>query len=329
MEIIEKIRSKTDLTFEEATIMFNEMLSGGIDEPLIEEILTVLAEKGESEEEIAGSAQAMLGHAIPVDHNFKTVLDVVGTGGDGSGSFNISTAAAIVCSLFVPVAKHGNRAMSSKSGSADVLEALGVPIDLGSEEASQLLANKNFVFLFAQKFHPAMKSVAAVRKKLGKRTIFNLLGPLCNPARPNCMLIGVFRDDFLPKYMGAIEHLDISNVMVVSSRDGLDEVSISDKTLCYYKKGASLKMFEFDPREFGVYANKDAIKGAEAVTNAQTMREVFQGTNHNAITDIVAVNAAFALTVAEVETDLKKAFLLARETIKTGKAYEKLQEITF
>lgn len=328
MEVIEKIRSKTDLTFEEATIMFNEMLSGSVDEVLIEEILTALAEKGESEEEIAGSAQAMLGHAIPVDHDFSSLLDVVGTGGDGSGSFNISTAAAIVCSLFVPVAKHGNRAMSSKSGSADVLEALGVPINLGNEEASQFLTKKNFVYLFAQKFHPAMKSVAAVRKKLGRRTIFNLLGPLCNPARPNCLLIGVFKDDFLPKYMGAIEHLDIPNAIVVSSRDGLDEVSTSDKTLCYHKKGTSLRIFDFDPKELGIYGNKDAIKGYEATTNAQIMREVFQGENHNAITDVVALNAAFAFIVAEVETDLKKAFLLARETIKGGKAYEKLQELT-
>jgi anthranilate phosphoribosyltransferase len=328
MEILEKIRSKADLNFDEATIMFNEMLSGTIDESLIEEILTVLAEKGESEEEIAGSAQAMLGHAIPIDHSCSTLLDVVGTGGDGSGSFNISTAAAIVCSLFVPVAKHGNRAMSSKSGSADVLEALGVPINLDKEAASRFLIKNNFVYLFAQKFHPAMKSVAAVRKKLGKRTIFNLLGPLCNPARPNCMLIGVFRDDFLPKYMGAIEHLDIPNVMVVSSRDGLDEVSISDKTLCYHKKGSSLRIFDFDPKELGIYGSKEAIKGDEATTNAQVMREVFQGKDHSAITDVVALNAAFALSVAEVETDLKKAFMLAKESIKSGKTYEKLVELT-
>jgi len=226
------------------------------------------------------------------------------------------------------VAKHGNRAMSSKSGSADVLEALGVPIDLGKEEASQFLTKNNFVYLFAQKFHPAMKSVAAVRKRLGRRSIFNLLGPLCNPARPSSMLIGVFKDDFLPKYMGAIDHLDIPNVMVVSSRDGLDEVSTSDKTLCYHKKGASLKIFDFDPKALGIYGNKDAIKGYEATTNAQMMREVFQGKNHNAVTDVVALNAGFALAVAEVETDLKKAFMLARETIKGGKVYEKLMELT-
>jgi anthranilate phosphoribosyltransferase len=328
MEILEKIKSGTDLNFEEATIMFNEILSGTVDESLIEEILVALTEKGEAEEEVAGSAQAMLGHAIPVEHSFGKLLDVVGTGGDNSGSFNISTAAAIVCSLFVPVAKHGNRAVSSKSGSADVLEALGVPIDLGSAEATQFLVRNNFVFLFAQKFHPAMKSVAAVRKRLGRRTIFNLLGPLCNPARPNCRLIGVFKDDFLPTYMGAIEHLGIPNVMVVSSRDGLDEVSISDKTLCYHKKGHSLKIFEFDPKEFGIYASKDAVEGYEATVNAQIMKEVFLGENHNDLTNAIAINAAFALTLAEVETDLRKAFILAREAIKSGRAHEKLMGLT-
>jgi anthranilate phosphoribosyltransferase len=328
MEILEKIKSGTDLKFEEATIMFNEMLSGIVDESLIEEILVALAEKGEAEEEIAGSAQAMLGHAIPVDHSFGMLLDVVGTGGDNSGSFNISTAAAIVCSLFVPVAKHGNRAVSSKSGSADVLEALGVPIDLGSAEATKFLVRNNFVFLFAQKYHPAMKSVAPVRKRLGRRTIFNLLGPLCNPARPNCQLIGVFKDDFLPTYMGAIEHLGIPNVMVVSSRDGLDEVSISGKTLCYHKKGPSLKIFEFDPKEFGIYASKDSVKGYEATVNAQIMKEVFLGENHNDLTNAIAINAAFALTLAEVETDLRKAFMLAKETIRSGRAHEKLVELT-
>jgi anthranilate phosphoribosyltransferase len=328
MEILEKIKSGTDLKFEEATIMFNEMLSGAVDEALIEKILVALAEKGEAEEEIAGSAQAMLSRAIPVEHSFGTLLDVVGTGGDNSGSFNISTAAAIVCSLFIPVAKHGNRAVSSKSGSADVLEALGIPIDLGKEEAPQFLTKNNFVFLFAQKYHPAMKSVAAVRKRLGRRTIFNLLGPLCNPARPNCQLIGVFKDGFLPRYMGAIEHLNIPNVMVVSSRDGLDEVSISDKTLCYHKKGPSLKIFEFDPKEFGIYANKDAVKGYEATVNAQMMKEVFLGENHSDLTNAIAINAAFALTLAEVETDLKRSFMLAKEAIKSKRVYEKLVDLT-
>ena len=328
MEIIEKIRSGQNLSFEEAAAMFDKMLSGTIDESLVENILVALAEKGETEEEIAGSALAMIDHAIPVSHGHSTLLDIVGTGGDNSGSFNISTAAAIVCSMFVPVAKHGNRAVSSKSGSADVLEALGIPIELDKDEAAEYLNKTNFVFLFAQKFHPSMKSVAPVRKRLGHRTIFNLLGPLCNPARPNCRVIGLFSTDFLPRYMGAIRHLNIPNTIVVSSYDGLDEVSISGKTRCCSKRGDSLEVFDFDPKEFGIYATKDAVKGYEATTNAEMMREVFLGHNHAALTDIVGLNAAFGLKVAEVETDLRKAFILAKETIKTGRVYEKLEELT-
>jgi len=287
-----------------------------------------LAEKGETGEEIAAAAKVMTKYALPMHHTSATLLDVVGTGGDGSGSFNISTAAAIVCSLFVPVAKHGNRAMSSKSGSADVLEALGVPIELDAQEASEFLAKNNFVFLFAQKYHPAMRSVAAVRKKLGRKTIFNLLGPLCNPARPDCQLIGLFSEDFMSRYMAAIEYLGIPNAEVVSSKDGLDEISISDRTTCYYKKGSSITKFDFDPKEFGIYADKETIKGYDAQTNAQIMKEVFRGTNHGGLTNAIAINAAFGLTLADVETDLRKAFLLAKETIKGGKAYEKLAEIS-
>lgn len=327
MEMLEKLRQGLDLTFEEATDMFHEMLAGNVEEPRMEAILLALSEKGENEEEIAAAAKVMLSHAIPIDHTFGTLLDTCGTGGDGSGSFNISTAAAILCSLFVPVAKHGNRAMSSKSGSADVLEALGVPIDLDSEEASQFLAKKNFVFLFAQKFHPAMKSVAAVRKKIGRKTVFNLLGPLCNPARPDCQLIGIFNEDYMERYMGAVEQMGIPNVMVVSGKDGLDEVSISDKTTCYHKKRASVRKFSFDPHEFSIYAGKEAIQGYEAQINAEIMKKIFLGRNHSNLTNAIAINAAFSLTLTGVEEDLKKAFLLAGETIKSGKAYEKLEEL--
>jgi anthranilate phosphoribosyltransferase len=325
--MIDILRRGMDLRFEEATIMFNEILDGKMEESRIEEILVLLADKGETAEEIAAAARALLEHAIKLDHSFDSLLDTCGTGGDGSGSFNISTAAAIICSLFIPVAKHGNRAVSSKSGSADFLEALNIPIDLDKEQALQFLTEKNFVFLFAQKFHPAMKSVAHVRKKLGRRTIFNLLGPLCNPAKPNCQLIGVFRHDFMPRYMGAIEFLGIPNVMVVSSHDGLDEVSISDKTVCYRKKGQSIEKFEFDPKEFGIYASKDTIKGYEPNTNAKIMKEVFQG-EHNDLKNAIAINTAFALVLAGVEDDVRMAFMLAKEAIENKSAYEKLTELS-
>ncbi len=327
MKILEKLHCGLDLQFEEATTMFNDILSGSVEESLIEAILIALAEKGEAKTEIAASAAAMKSHAIPVNHSHDLLLDIVGTGGDGAHSFNISTAAAIVSSIYVPVAKHGNRAVSSKSGSADVLEALGVPIDLESEEASRHLAEKHFAFLFAQKYHPAMKAVAPVRKRLARRTIFNLLGPLCNPARPNYMLIGLFRHDFMEKYMGAIEYLDIPNVIVVSSRDGLDEVSISDKTFCSIKRGSSIKTFDFDPKEFDIYADKESMRGYEPKDNARIMQEVFQGKSHEHLVDVIAINAAFALMLTEVEPDLRKAFLLARETVRTGKAYDRLMEL--
>lgn len=327
MEMLERIQNSLSLTFDEATAMFDEMLSGAMGEGRMEAVLAALTEKGETGEEIAAAAKVMARYAVPVPRASGTLLDTCGTGGDGSGSFNISTAAAIVCSLFVPVAKHGNRAMSSRSGSADVLEALGVPIDLGAEEASGFLAKHDFVFLFAQKYHPAMRSVAAVRKKLGRKTIFNLLGPLCNPAHPDCQLIGLFSEDFIPRYMAAIERIGIPNAMVVSGRDGLDEISISDRTTCYCKKGPSVTKFDFDPRDFGIHADREKIQGYEAGTNAQIMKEVFSGINHADLTNAVAINAAFSLTLAEVETDLRRAFVLAKETLQSGRVYEKLEEL--
>jgi anthranilate phosphoribosyltransferase len=326
MERLEKLRRGMDLTFEEAGSVFSEILNGRKGDPYIEEMLILLAAKGEKEQEIAACAGALLAHAIPFDHECPDLLDIVGTGGDGSGSFNISTSAAIVCSAFLPVAKHGNRAASSKTGSADFLEALNVPIALEKKEAEQSLREKNFTFLFAQKFHPAMKSVAHIRKRIRRRTIFNLLGPLCNPAKPKNTLIGVFNTDFIPTYLGAVEILGIPNALIVSSRDGLDEISISDRTLCYLKRGGSVKTFEFDPKAFGVLAPISSIKGYEPETNARIAREVFQG-EHRDLINAVAINAAFALLLAGVEEDLKKAFILARETMTGKKAYEKLMEL--
>jgi anthranilate phosphoribosyltransferase len=326
MEVIEKLKRHTNLTLEEAGAVFDRMLDGAFEQADVEEILILLAEKGETENEIAGAARSLLQRATPLEHTFKHLLDVVGTGGDGSGSFNISTTAAIVCSLFLPVAKHGNRAVSSKSGSADVLEALRVPIDLDAERAAGFLRERNFVFLFAQKFFPAMRFVTAARKKIGKRTIFNLLGPLCNPARPDKQLIGLFPMDAMARYMAAIEILGIPNVMLVSSRDGLDEVSPSAPTLCYRKQGSSIKHFEFDPKEFGIYADLTAIKGYEPATNARLVRETLLD-RHPDLVNVVAINAAFALMAAGVEEKLAHAFLLAREAIRNGKAYEKVMEL--
>lgn len=327
MEMLEKLRRRTDLSFEEATMFFNAILDGTVEEKEIEEALVLLADKGETEEEIAAAAKALLEHAVSLNHHFTSLLDIVGTGGDESHSFNISTAASIVCSLFIPVAKHGNRAVSSRSGSADFLEALQIPIDLDTESAAKQLTEKNFVFLFAQKYHPAMKMVAPVRKRLARRTIFNLLGPLLNPASPSAQLIGVFSKDILKKYVRAVQALEIPNAIVVSSKDGLDEVSISDITYCMHKINGSVKAFEFDPKAFGIYAGRDAIKGYEPEENARIMKETLQG-QHPDLVKAIAINAAFGLVTAGVENDIRPAFVLAKESIDNGKAFSKLMELT-
>ena len=326
MESLEKLKKREDLTHGEARAIFDEMLDGLMEQKDIEETLLLLAEKGETEHEIAAAAQSLLERAIPLPHAFDRLLDTCGTGGDNSGTFNISTTTAIVCSLFVPVAKHGNRAVSSRSGSADVLEALKVPIDLDAEGASRFLKEKNFVFLFAQKFFPAMHHVTAARKRIGKRTIFNLLGPLCNPARPDSQLIGIFRQDMMPTYVKVLEILGIPNVMLVASRDGLDEISLSAATVCFHKQGASVRQFEFDPKDFGIYADVEAVRGQEPAVNARLMKETLLG-GHPELVNVVAINAAFALMAANAEERLVPAFLLAREAIRSGRAYERLMEL--
>lgn len=326
MAMREKLRRGIDLSFEEATILFTMILDGAMEETEIEEALVLLAQKGETEQEIAAAATALLDHAVLLDHQFTSLLDTCGTGGDGSHTFNISTAASIVCSLFVPVAKHGNRAVSSRSGSADFLEALNIPIDLDKEAAAKSLAERNFVFLFAQKYHPAMKSIAPVRKKLGRRTIFNLLGPLLNPASPTAQLIGVFSRDILSKYVKAVQALGIPQAMVVSSEDGLDEVSISGITSCMHKVNGSVKAFEFDPKAFGIYAGREAIRGDAPEVNARIMKDALHG-RHPDLVNAISINAAFALVTAGVESNIRPAFLLAKESVKTGKAFDKLMEL--
>ena len=326
-EKLEKLDKGIDLTFEETSAIFEAMLDGQLGEEQMEKVLVRLADKGETGDEIAAAARVLQRRAISVNGHVGRLLDVVGTGGDSSGSFNISTGAAILCSLFLPVAKHGNRAVSSKSGSADVLEELKIPIDLDKEGAEQFLKDKNFVFLFAQKFHPAMKAAAPVRRRIGRRTIFNLLGPLCNPARPDCQMIGVFSTEIMPTYMRAIEALDIPNVMLVSSRDGLDEISLSAPTICFHKKNDSVTRFEFDPKAFGIDAEPDAVKGYDPRKNAEIMKETLMG-EHPQLANSIAINAAFALVVAGVEADVGSAFMLAKETIETGSAHEKLMELT-
>ncbi len=322
---INKLNNKEDLDEKTVEGVFDLILDGQMDEEKTALLLKLLAQKKESPIEIAFAAESMRKHADMLNADMA-LLDTCGTGGDGKATFNISTAAGIVCSVFVPVAKHGNKAVSSKSGSADVLEALGVKIDRKKDEAYRFLKDKNFTFLFAPFYHPAMKNVAGVRKKLGIRTIFNLLGPLCNPFNPLYQVIGVFSEDFLHTMFEASALLGMDDVIFVSSKDGLDEVSLSDVTVCYKRERLNEEVFEFDPREFGIYADIKEIKGGDAIKNARLMVEMFKG-EHKSLQNAVAINAAFGLVISGVESDLKKAFTLAKETITNGRAYEKLEEI--
>jgi anthranilate phosphoribosyltransferase len=309
---------------DESLEFFDAMLSGEMSEQEIESALLRLAQEKEDPADVAALAKAMLKNARLIQYKGEC-LDIVGSGGDNSNSFNISTAASITCSLFVKVAKHGNRAVSSLSGAADILEALGVKIEQAEDKIVENLNNKNFAFLFAPFWHPKLKRIMPIRRKIAKRTIFNLVGPLCNPIKPTYKMIGVFSKDYLPLYFEAIEMLDFQNVVLVSS--DMDEVSLSDVTLCYQKKGIFTKRFEFDPREFGIYTTKDKLKGFDAQTNAKILKEVFLG-EHEVLADAIAINCAFAFNLVGIEDNLKNGFLLAKESIKSKKAYDKLMEIT-
>ena len=324
-EAIERLQKREDLSFELVEAVFDSMLDGLADEKSMADFLVLLANKGETAEEIAAAASSLKKHADGLDVGYD-LLDTCGTGGDGKNTFNISTASAIVCSLFVPVAKHGNKAVSSKSGSADVLEACGVPINLKKDEAKEFLDKHNFVFLFAPNYHPAMKYVAPVRKRLARRTIFNLIGPLANPFNVNRQLVGVFSQGFLTRIFDATWQLGMKNVACVSSFDGMDEISPAAPTKCYVRRDNVEETFVLEPKDFGVSADFGDIAGFDAKTNAKIMEEVFRG-EHEKLIGTVALNAGFALFVAGVADDVEGGFKLAKETIESGKALEKFESL--
>ena len=324
-EAIERLQKGEDLGFELVEAVFDSMLDGSVDEGSMADFLILLSEKGETAEEIAAAASSLKKHADSLDVGYD-LLDTCGTGGDGKNTFNISTASAIVCSLFVPVAKHGNKAVSSKSGSADVLEACGIPINLKKDEAKEYLDKHNFVFLFAPNYHPAMKYVAPVRKKLARRTIFNLIGPLANPFNVNRQLVGVFSQSFLTKIFDATWQLGMKNMAVVSSFDGMDEISPSAPTKCYVRRDSVEETFVFEPKELGIVVNFEDIVGFDAKTNAKIMEDVFRG-EHEKLADTVALNAGFALFVSGVAESVEDGFKLAKEALSSGKALDKFESL--
>ena len=318
--------------FEVAKKRFEDIFENRISPEDAKKYLVQLYKKGESAEEIAAATEVMREHSIkliiPVALRDQ-LIDIVGTGGDKSNSFNISsTVSLLLPSLGCSVAKHGNRAITSNSGSADMLEALGINLSLKPDQQSKMLQECGFAFLFAINHHPAMKYIMPIRRSLDHRTIFNILGPLTNPAGAKKYLIGVFSDEFLNRIIVGLSMLDTKNAVAVSSRDGMDEISISDITYATILKDNRTTDFVIDPQEYGLkLAPKEAIVGGNAQENAKITYSILKGEESGAKLDIILLNAAMALVVDEKARDIKEGIEMAREVIANKKAFEKLQEI--
>ena len=318
--------------FNTAKMKFDDIFENRLPEDEVKEYLIELYERGETAAEIAGAASAMRDHLIPlpVHYDLKDkIIDNCGTGGDKSNSFNISTTVSILlsaCECFV--AKHGNRSITSKSGSADMLEALNIKLDLSLENSAKMLEETGFTFMFAQNHHPAMKYIMPIRKSIPHRTIFNILGPLSNPATVSKQLIGVFDKAYINKIATALDLLDTKRSIIVSSKDGMDEISISDISYGTSLFNGRIEDFEINPENYGLkLASKEEIVGADAVTNANITKEILSNNVSGAKLDIVLINTAAALIVDEKARDFQDGIQMAKEAILNGKAKEKLEQI--
>ena len=320
------------MTYDEAKSKFEELFSGNMDEKEARNLLIDMAKRGESADEIAAAAEVMRTHSVklPVsDDLHQKLIDNCGTGGDKSGSFNISsTVSLLLAGAGCYVAKHGNRSITSKSGSADMLEALGIKLDLSPEQQVKMVEETGFTFIFAIHHHPAMKFIMPIRKSIDHRTIFNILGPLSNPADVRKQLIGVFDTTFVKRVAEALMRLETRSAMVVSSKDGLDEISISDETEAVLLKDGKLSSFTIDPMEFGIKRGTlDDIKGGDATLNAVITKGILEGEIEGAKRDIVLINAAAVLIVDGKARDFQDGLQIARETIDSGRAKEALEKI--
>ena len=326
-EAILKLAKKEDLTYDEAEKVMDEIMSGEATPVQMSAYLTALSLKGETIDEITASASGMRAHCIKLLHDMD-VLEIVGTGGDGSNSFNISTTASMVISAGgVPVAKHGNRAASSKSGAADVLEALGVKITLTPERSAEILKKIGICFLFAQNYHIAMKYVAPIRKELGIRTVFNILGPLSNPAGANMELMGVYDEALVVPLAQVMANLGVTRGMVVFGQDKLDEISMSAPTTVCEIKDGTFTSYELIPEQFG-YARcqKEELVGGTPAENAEITRKILSGDEKGAKRKAVCLNAGAALYIAGKAESMKAGVKMAEELIDSGAALTKLNQ---
>ena len=326
-EAIVKLSKKEDLTYQEAETVMDEIMSGQATPVQMSSYLTALSIKGETIDEITASAAGMRAHCIKLLHDLD-VLEIVGTGGDGANSFNISTTSSLVIAAGgVPVAKHGNRAASSKSGAADVLEALGVNITIPLEKSAELLKKINICFLFAQNYHIAMKYVAPIRKELGIRTVFNILGPLSNPAGANMELMGVFDQALVEPLAQVMAKLGVTKGMVVFGQDKLDEISMSAPTSVCEINDGWFQSYEITPEQFG-YArcSKDDLVGGTPAENAEITKAILKGEEKGAKRQAVCLNAGAALYIAGKADTMEAGVRMAEELIDSGAALKKLDE---
>jgi anthranilate phosphoribosyltransferase len=324
---IAKVATGASLTREEAAGAFDRMMSGEATPSQMGGLLMALRVRGETVDEITGAVTTMRAKMLKVKAP-PDAVDVVGTGGDASGSFNISTCAAfIVAGTGVPVAKHGNRALSSKSGAADVLQALGVKIELDADHVGACIRNAGIGFMFAPAHHPAMKNVGPTRVELGTRTIFNLLGPLSNPAGVRRQMIGTFSKHWVEPMAQVLKNLGSESIWVVHGSDGLDEITTAGPTSVAALENGVIRTFDITPEDAGLKRSKpDALRGGDAEQNANALLDVLKG-KHGPFRDVSVLNAAAALIVAGKAKDLKQGATLAAKSIDSGEAEGRLDRL--
>ena len=325
-EFLSKLKSKQNLSFEESKAAFEILMNGEASEAEIFDFLTLLSTKGEVSDEIAGGVYVLRNKAKRV--NVQNCVDTCGTGGDGKNTLNISTASALLlASMGIKVAKHGNKAVSSKCGSGDVLEALNIKINLEPKEIEEQINKNNFGFMFAPNYHSAMKYVGPTRKKIGKRTIFNMIGPLSSPALVDRQVVGVFDNKLLKIFANALKNLNIKFAWIVNSEDGLDEISPYAKTNIVQLKNNEISEFTIDPDELNVNADKfENLLGDDAKFNANKMIDIFKGKD-NDFSKAVCLNAAAGLIVAEKYENFLLAYNYSRGFIKSGAAFKHIKKI--
>ncbi len=329
-EAISKVVERIDLEEDEMSAVVEQMMEGEATPAQISSFLVALRMKGESVSEITGAAKAMFEKAAKVSTSREAIVDLCGTGGDSLGTYNISTTASfIVAGAEVPVAKHGNRSVSSPVGSADVLEELGVNISHSIELAGKCLDEVGIVFLFAPIYHPAMKHVAGPRKEVGIRTVFNILGPIVNPARVKHQVMGVYSEVLIDPVVKVLRNLGHKSALVVHGTDSLDELSVGGKTIVAELRDGMVRKYQLDPSELGI-KRRDLTElkgGATPKDNAEIVLSILKGEEKEAKRDVALLNAAAAIYVAERAADMAEALSLAEQSLDSGAALKKLNEL--